>query len=179
MRAVWRYGAALLGAAVVLAALAGGLGTLLGLRLNLTESLPRGIYRTISEEPGRGSIVVVCVPPEAAELALERGYLGPGSCPGGVRGVGKVVLAVGGDVVAHRREAISVNRTPIPDSGTLTRDSRGRAIPHHTWGDYLLEPGQLWLFSPYRPNSYDSRYFGQVNASGVVSVLRPAWTWKP
>jgi conjugative transfer signal peptidase TraF len=167
---------AFLGAAGVLAALV-GLGAVFGLRLNLTESLPRGLYRTIAEEPRRGSIVVVCLPLHAAELARERGYLGPGSCPGGVRGIGKIVLATGGDVVAHREEGISVNRKPISKSPTLARDSRQRALPHYPWGDYALGSGEFWLFSPYRPNSYDSRYFGPVEASHVVSVLRPVWTW--
>ena len=176
MRVSSRYGRAFLGAAVVLAALV-SLGALLGLRLNLTESLPRGVYRTVGEAPRRGSIVVVCPPLDAAELARERGYLGPGSCPGGVRGLGKIVLAIGGDVVAHRKEGIAVNWKPIVNSGTLARDSRRRVLPHHPWGDYVLKAHELWLFSPYRPNSYDSRYFGPVDASDVVSVLRPVWTW--
>ena len=176
MRVLSRYGKAFLGLVVVLAALI-GLGALLGFRLNLTESLPRGVYRTITEEPERGSIVVVCLPLDAAELARERGYLGPGSCPAGVRGLGKMVLATGGDVVAHREEGIAVNRKPIENSRTLPRDSRQRALPHYPWGDYVLKAPELWLFSPYRPNSYDSRYFGPVHASDVVSVLRPVWTW--
>lgn len=176
MRVVSRYGGAFLGAVVVLAALV-ALGTLFGLRLNLTESLPRGVYRTIAEEPRRGSIVIVCLPMHAAELARERGYLGPGSCTGGVRGLGKIVLAIGGDVVALRREGVSVNREPILNSRTLARDSGRRPLPHYPWGNHVLEPRELWLFSPYRPNSYDSRYFGPVDASDVVSVLRPVWTW--
>ena len=176
MRVLSWYGKAFLGAAAVLAALV-ALGALLGLRLNLTESLPLGVYRTITDEPRRGSIVVVCLPVDAAELARERGYLGPGSCPGGVRGLGKIVVATGGDIVAHREGRITVNRKPIANSATLPRDSRRHALPHYPWGDYVLKAREFWLFSPYRPNSYDSRYFGPVHASDVVSVLRPVWTW--
>jgi conjugative transfer signal peptidase TraF len=176
VRVLSRFCSVFLGLVVVLAAVV-GLGALLGLRLNLTESLPRGVYRTITEEPRRGSIVVVCLPLDAAELARERGYLGPGSCPRGVRALGKMVVATGGDVVAHREEGVLVNLKPIANSGTLRRDSRRRTIPHYPWGDYVLKARELWLFSPYRPNSYDSRYFGPVDASRVVSVLRPVWTW--
>ena len=176
MRVRSRYGTAFVGLVVGFAAVV-GLGALLGVRLNLTESLPRGVYRTITEEAGRGSIVVVCLPLDAAELARERGYLGPGSCPGGVRGIGKIVLATGGDIVEHREEGIWVNWRPIANSRTLPRDSRRRALPHYPWGDYVLKARELWLFSPYRPNSYDSRYFGPVDASDLVSVLRPVWTW--
>lgn len=176
MRVASRYRAAFFGLVVGFAAVV-GLGTRLGLRLNLTASLPRGVYRTIAEEPRRGSIVVVCLPMDAAELARERGYLGPGSCPGGVRGLGKIVLATGGDLVAHREDGIEVNRKPIENSRTLPRDRRRRALPHHPWGDYVLGTREFWVFSPYRSNSYDSRYFGPVHASDVVSVVRPVWTW--
>ena len=176
MRRLPRYAKVFLGTAALLALLA-GLGAFLGLRLNLTESLPRGVYRTMEEAPRRGSIVVVCLPLDAAELARERGYLGPGSCPGGVRGLGKIVIATAGDVIAHREEGISVNRKPIANSRTLVRDSRHRALPHYPWGDHMLEAREYWLFSPYRPNSYDSRYFGPVHASRVVAVLIPLWIW--
>lgn len=156
----------------------GCLGALAGLRFNLTASLPVGIYKIAAETPRRGSIVIVCVPRAAAELARERGYLGPGSCPGGVRGLGKIVLAAAGDVVTHQPTGLLVNGRPIPNSRTLAGDWRQRPLPHHPWGDHVLDAGQFWLFSPYRPNSYDSRYFGPVHASDIGSVLKPLWTWQ-
>lgn len=163
----------LLGAGLAVA----GLGVL-GFRFNLTSSLPVGVYRVTSAAPARGSIVHVCLPPEVADFARERGYLGPGSCPGGVRPLGKQVLALGGDVVTLRPEAVQVNGVRVPRSATVARDSRGRSLPHYPWGEYQLEPGQLWLFSSYRVNAYDSRYFGPIGADRVVSVLEPVWTWR-
>src|SRR2546422_10770790 len=50
----------------------------LGLRVNLSESAPRGLYRTLIGSPTRGVWVVACVGPHAAALARSRGYLGPG-----------------------------------------------------------------------------------------------------
>lgn len=149
----------------------------LGFRFNLTPSLPPGIYRISSAPALRGAIVNVCLPQEVAEFARERGYLGPGSCESGVRPLGKLVLATGGDVVMLRPEGIRVNGTPIPRSATLRRDGRGRELPHFPWGEHRLPRGQLWLFSPYRANAYDSRYFGPVPNERVVSVLKPVWTW--
>ena len=148
-----------------------------GFRFNLTASLPVGVYRVTSEPAVRGSIVHVCLPREVAEFARERGYLGPGSCVGGVRPLGKAVLALGGDVVTLRPDGIRVNGAVVPHSATVSRDSRGRALPHYPWGEHRLESGQLWLFSPYRPNAYDSRYFGPVRTEHIVSVLEPVWTW--
>ncbi len=148
----------------------------LGFRFNLTASLPLGIYRESSDAPHRGSVVHVCLPRQVAQFARQRGYLGNGRCPAGVRPLGKVVLAVEGDVVTLEREAIRVNGAVVPNSMTVSEDSRGRAIPHYTWGEHRIEPGELWLFSPYHRNAYDSRYYGPVQASQIVSVLEPILT---
>jgi conjugative transfer signal peptidase TraF len=150
---------------------------ILGFRFNLTRSLPPGVYRVTPEAAVRGAIVNVCLPREVAEFAKARGYLGPGSCDGGVRPLRKAVLALEGDVVTLRLEGIRVNGAAVPRSATVPRDSRGRPLPHYPCGEYRLEAGELWLFSPYRPNAYDSRYFGPVKLERVVSVLKPVWTW--
>jgi conjugative transfer signal peptidase TraF len=168
-----RTHAALLGLGGTIAVLG-----LLGFRFNLTRSLPLGVYRTTAAAVARGSIVHVCLPGEAAEFARERGYLGPGSCASGVRPLGKMVLALGGDVLTLQPAGIQVNGVTVPHSATVERDSRGRALPHHPWGEYRLQPGELWLFSPCRANAYDSRYFGPVRTDWVVSGLKPVWTWR-
>ena len=162
----------LLGVGAVIALLG-----VLGFRFNLTRSLPVGVYRVTAETAGRGAIVNVCLPLEVAQFARERGYLGPGTCDGGVRPLGKAVLALEGDVVTLQSDGIRVNGAVVPRSATVPRDSRGRPLPHHPWGEYRLGVGQIWLFSPSRPNSYDSRYFGPVRLDDIVSVLTPVWTW--
>jgi conjugative transfer signal peptidase TraF len=158
----------LLGIGVVTALLG-----VLGFRFNLTRSLPVGVYRVTPEPAVRGAIVNVCLPREVAEFARKRGYLGPGLCDGGVRPLGKAVLALEGDVVMLRPDGIRVNGIAVPRSATVSRDSRSRPLPHYPWGEYRLEVGELWLYSPYRPNAYDSRYFGPVKREHVVFVLKP------
>ena len=145
----------------------------LGVRFNLTGSLPLGIYLVSSEAPSRGSIVHVCLQGDAAEFARQRGYLGPGTCDSGVRPLGKIVLAIEGDVVTNERESVLVNGKRVANSETIIEDSRGRALPHHAWGEHRMRAGELWLFSPYHRNAYDSRYFGPIERSQVVSALRP------
>ena len=75
-----------------------------GLRFNPTPSLPKGIYRIVSGAPApkdfvRGELVSFCLEGEFAELALERGYLEPGSCPSGLRPLLKRLAGLPGDVV--------------------------------------------------------------------------------
>jgi conjugative transfer signal peptidase TraF len=147
-----------------------------GFRFNVTASLPLGVYRQIPARVARGSIVHVCLAREAAEVARKRGYLGPGDCPGGVRSLGKIVLAMEGDIVTHQPVEILINGEPVANSTTATVDSRGRELPHHPWGEHQLRRGELWLFSPHLRNAYDSRYFGPVQRAQVISVLQPIWT---
>ena len=146
---------------------------LLGFRFNLSPSLPVGVYRVTPEPPVPGSVVHACLPHDVAEFARARGYLGPGACAGNTRPIGKVVLAAAGDVVTVSREALQVNAVPVPDSRTASEDSRGRPLPHHGWGEHRLGPDELWLFSLSHQNAYDSRYFGPVRMSDVISVLQP------
>lgn len=155
-----------------------GLCTTAGLRLNVSRSLPLGLYQIVGDRSTvqTGSVVIVCLPGEWTRFARERRILGPGRCKGGSYGLGKIVLAAGGDTVDIRDAGLVVNGERIPNSRVLERDSRGRSVPHHPWGTYLLEPDQLWLFSPYHATSFDSRYFGPLTRSHVRAVVRPVLT---
>ena len=149
-------------------------------RLNRSPSLPRGLYLQIfrawrARPPARGDLVLACAPPPAAELARHRGYLGDGPCAAGTAGgaqpLGKLVLAIGGDEVTLGDSGLSVNGRPIAASRPLTRDTLGRPIEHQPFGRRRLAPGQLWLFAPYHPRSYDSRYFGPVPLAAAEGLV--------
>jgi conjugative transfer signal peptidase TraF len=144
------------------------------LRLNLSTSLPPGLYRLspLRRPPRPGDLVLACPPPAAAALARRRGYLGPGSCPGGTHPLGKLVLAAAGDRVELTAAAIVVNGHRLPATPSAPADARGRPLPHPPAGTYLLRAGDLWLFAPH-PRSFDSRYFGPVAASEVRGLLHP------
>ena len=157
-------------------ALAGVLLMYSGLRFQLTPSLPRGLYREVEGTAARGAIVIVCLPTPATLFALDRGYLWPGDCDAGGVPIGKVILAVAGDTIALGSEGITVNNLPVPNSRPVERDRQGRPLKHYPFGRYLLGQRELWLFSPHHPLSFDSRYFGPVHDSSVVSRLAPVWT---
>jgi type IV secretory pathway protease TraF len=50
-----------------------------GLRLNLTGSLPVGLYLASHGVPGRGATVLVCLPSGVAAFAKVRGYVPQGA----------------------------------------------------------------------------------------------------
>jgi conjugative transfer signal peptidase TraF len=168
----WAAAGVVLGAAALL-----GLG-----RFNTSPSLPRGLYIEVprgwlEREPVRGDLVLACAPAAGAELARRRGYLGGGPCgagaAGGAAALGKLVLAAAGDEVAFGAGGLVVNGRAVAASRPLPRDSAGRPLAHAPFGRCRVAPGELWLFAPYHPRSYDSRYFGPVPAAAVRGWLVP------
>ena len=148
----------------------------LGLRINLSASAPRGLYRAALGTPQRGMWVAACVSTDAAALGLSRGYLRPGPCPGGAEPVLKPVVAVAGDVVELSPHGIAVNGTSLAESASASVDSNERPLAHATWGRHVVGADELWLVSTRVPNSWDSRYLGPFLMSQVRAIARPVWT---
>jgi conjugative transfer signal peptidase TraF len=144
-------------------------------RLNVSPSVPLGLYRTVDQPVVRGGLVVACVPLAAARLARERSYLAGGSCPGKVQPTLKRVGALPGDTINLGPGAVTVNGHSLPGSATVSLDSRGRPLPHAPWGSSVVAPGEVWLLTTDSPRSWDSRYFGPVPVD-QVRVARPLLT---
>ena len=117
------------------------------LRVNWTESMPRGIHQRVRPAVERGAWVAVCLESDAAELARERGYVIDGSCPSGLTPVFKRVVGIPGDRIRIARDWRRGERSGR--SGQRTEGSRlagagarahggGRDRPH---GGPLLRDG--------------------------------------
>jgi conjugative transfer signal peptidase TraF len=144
---------------------------ILSLWINLSPSLPLGVYRPTGAPVTRGAIVVVCLPLAIGRFARERGYLGYGPCPGNVERLGKRVAAVAGDTVETGAEGVRINGFLIPASRRLERDSRGRLLPV-TARRTVVRPGELFLLATDNRRSFDSRYFGPVAVTDGIVVER-------
>ena len=152
-----------------------GAPRLLPLAWNRSPSLPRGLYLRARGGYAPGTLVLACLPEARATAARQRGYLDPGTCPGGASPVGKIVLAAGPDVVDFGADGLRRHGVPVPGSGPVSVDSAGRPLGHVPFGRYRLAPGEFWLYSPYHPRSFDSRYFGPLRQSDLRSTLVPVW----
>ena len=151
-----------------------GLYAASGLRLNLTSSMPVGLYVSTRGPLAHGSIVLTCLPDDVTREAMIRGYLPlGGSCPHGAMPVGKPVLALSGDTVVVTATAIVLNGVPVPNSGSLSWDRNGRPLPVLQRGVYYVSLGELWLVSTHSPFSFDSRYFGAVKTAQIRGHVRP------
>jgi conjugative transfer signal peptidase TraF len=148
-----------------------------GLRVNHTESFPRGVYQRISKAPERGDLVLVD-PPDAPRfrMALERGYLSPGILRP-FEPMLKRLVAVEGDVVTIDDSGVIVNGRRLENSKPMPVDGDDRPLPVLRLHDHRLSPGEVLLMSDYSPISFDSRYFGPIPRARIRSVVRPVWTW--
>ena len=128
-----------------------------GLRLQVTDSMPRGLYQLHEGGPLQiGDMVSFCLPPgEFAALALDRGYLQASNlCPSGVRPLVKRVAGLPGD---------TVDTASLP---ILPADSFNRPLAS-ALSDGVIPDGFGLVLAPHG-GSFDSRYFGLV----PLSILR-------
>jgi conjugative transfer signal peptidase TraF len=157
------------------AALAG----LLGARVNTTGSYPPGLYWMTGEAAHKGVLVIACPPyVEAVAEGFRRGYIGAGFCPGGYGYVIKKIVGLPGDQVTITGQGVSVNGETIPNSTPRTTDTEGKPMPFRE-AAYTLGKAQVLLMSDYSPKSFDGRYFGPANLTGIKGVLRPVFTMEP
>jgi conjugative transfer signal peptidase TraF len=146
------------------------------LRFNLSPCVPRGVYYLKAGEAARpGELVLACPPAGAAELALRRHYLLPGSCPGGTKPIGKLVAAVAGDTLDLELGGITVNGQALSSTVTLAFDSEGRPLPQQAVGERRVAAGKVWVLSAHL-HSFDSRYFGPISSGQIVGTMTPLIT---
>ena len=147
-----------------------------GIRINITSSLPRGFY-IVSESPS-ANLIEFCPEGEASTISIERRYRTPGgSCPDGGSPLLKPIAAVFGDRVEVTSHGIQVNGKLIPNSLGQLKDHRGRTLKPWPNGQYIVPAGSLWVVSGFNGWSFDSRYFGPIRCSLVRHRLRPLWTF--
>jgi conjugative transfer signal peptidase TraF len=150
----------------------------LGARLNVTRSIPLGLYWSSTKPAEKGDYVLVC-PPQVGVMAegLQRGYLAAGFCPGGYGYLMKQVVGMANDAVSIRDQGVSVNGVLLPFSAPLARDGAGRPLPRFQAADFVIGNSEVLLMSGTSPTSFDGRYFGPLNRSQIQSVIVPVLTW--
>jgi type IV secretory pathway protease TraF len=63
--------------------------------INLTPSLPRGLYRVTRLRVRPGAVVTFCLPPEIARRRDLGKWIAPGRCPGRKAPLSKRIVAIG------------------------------------------------------------------------------------
>ncbi len=145
---------------------------LLGVRINVTPSIPLGLYVRTSGAPDVGLIAEFCPTGMSAhESARYRGF-GLG-CSDWAIPLLKPVVAKEGDEVEFGPGGIAVNGLALPNTAPRDYDGSGRPLRGWTADRARVEAGYVVVASTYHPGSYDSRYFGPIPSSRLRSCLRP------
>lgn len=147
-----------------------------GLLINVTPSMPFGLYIEDHRTIGRGDVVSMCLAEPHKTLAIRMGYIreGGSGCKG-VNSLIKEVIALPGDDVVLKDDYIIVNKQKYLFP-TKYIDSHGRKLQVYPRGVYSNTSG-YWTIGVNDKNSWDSRYFGPVEKRGILNKLRPLITW--
>jgi conjugative transfer signal peptidase TraF len=143
-----------------------------GVRIVVTDSVPRGAYKRDTKAVARrGDYVFVCLPPAVVADAMRRNAVafplaggGRGDCAGGIVPLVKRVVALSGDVVEFSDRGVAIAGQMLPDSGVVNA-----RVEHFPFGRYELGAGQAWVLG--RGRSWDSRFFGTVAIDAVATPL--------
>lgn len=150
------------------------LAAALGFRLNVTGSMPVGIYRTAArpQQFKRGMLVEACAPRGAGRFGMSRDYISAGPCPDGSEPLLKRVVAVAGDTVGESDQGVVVGRALLANSKPLHQDLAGRPLRPWRFGSIMLPRCTIWLQSE-SARGWDSRYWGPVQTQNVLAVVTP------
>jgi len=91
----------------------------------------------------------------------------PGSQP-----VIKKVAGVPNDFIEINSLGISVNGESVANTAQRRKDSSGNRLADY-YLSRALKHGEVLLVSNYSSISWDSRYFGPVPASSILSPVKP------
>jgi len=134
---------------------------------NPSPSEPVGLYRLMRASPAAGRLVAFKVPAPGRAYATQHiGYVMRG-------GILKEIAAGPGSTICEHDGGIFIGGQRR--GAVAVRDRMGTLLPHWS-GCIRLAHGELFAFSDRIPNSFDSRYYGPVQASDVMGVYAPVWT---
>ena len=136
---------------------------------NASRSVPVGLYQVIQASPRVGDLAVLRLPSAIGTLAARRGYL-PRSAY-----LLKPIAAIVGDRVCRSGTRIFV-RDRFAGLAQIV-DSTGSTMP--AWhGCRTLRTGEVFVLADH-PASFDSRYFGPLDATSIVGRAVLLWPHHP
>lgn len=144
-----------------------------GMWINLTSSMPPGIYLEKKGEIHRNDYVISCLPSNAAKLGQERRYVGYGNCHLHTAPVGKKMVARAGDHAQIDKDGIRVNGKLLRNTEPSLFDAQKRNLKHFEL-KRKLEDNEV-LLAVEKKNSFDARYFGPSSVADIRSTVEPLY----
>lgn len=136
---------------------------------NASPSVPVGLYQVIQASPYVGDLAALRLPAAIATLAARRGYLRRSAY------LLKPIAAIVGDRVCRFGTGVFVRDRFVGLAQIV--DSAGNAMP--AWrGCRSLRTGEVFVLAD-DPASFDSRYFGALDATSIVGRAVLLWPHHP
>ena len=138
--------------------------------LNVSKSMPRGLYlRVLSENFKVGDVVVYEPTDDVVAFMRERGWLKEDHEPIPFL---KYIGALPGDTYSTQNHIFSINGAYIGE--ILDRDGKGQALPKLSQS---LHKVSLHTFLPLSndPRGFDGRYTGCVPMDRIMAKAIPIW----
>ena len=135
------------------------------LTINVSASVPRGVYWHPAQPAPltRGTLVLV------PRTTVGRAWW---QFPAMLMRLLKPVAGIAGDRVCVRPEGVWVNEEPY---GAVYTVRRGRSLPV-IWGCHVVQAGEVFVATKM-PGSLDGRYLGMTRVSDTTVVV-PLWLWE-
>ena len=132
--------------------------------LNVSPSLPLGLYRRVRAPVRPGALIAFAVPKSGR--AYTRDHM-----PDRLRtSILKPVAAGPGAQICVQADQLTIDSRAV--AIIASRDHQGRHLPH--WeGCRVLAEGEVFTLSTRISNSFDSRYFGPVGRADILGVYAP------
>lgn len=147
----------------------------LNIWINVSPSIPYGIYKKVEKYPQKDDYILFCLDNEIAKLTADRHYVTTGNCAFQSAPIGKKVVAAQGDLVKIDGDGIEINGVLLTDSRPSEYDNLKRRMPEFSMHRYL--DNDEFIVASDKKNSYDSRYFGIVKGKqikGVIETIIPS-----
>ena len=144
-----------------------------GPRVNLSPSVPVGLYMYVPGAVHRSDFAQACLPDALARYAYAKHIIFTGgACANGSEPLVKVVAGLPGDVVTVARD-IKIDGRPWPLSTIRNVDSLGRRVDLRlARGTFVVQPNHVLLLG-LNPRSWDGRYFGALPSSAITGRWFP------
>ena len=150
---------------------------LLGFRLVLQESMPKGIYKRVSGTPEIENPVIIKLSAVWSEYSLARGYVEPHVFEDREQNAVKWLVGAEGDLVSIKQEGVRVNGKLLALSAQRQKDSKGRLMPDFHMEERKLGEGEYVVLSHLLERGFDSRYYGVLTSENILSKARIAYTF--
>ena len=141
-----------------------------GYRINITTSLPPGIWKinTNYTEIKKGDYIWFRPSQKIINLSIEKGLF---SKPIPFL---KQVIGRPGDVYRFENNALVLNDCKLKKIIRKEIGSKGLAMP-------MIPPGKVprnhYFVITSHPLSFDSRYFGPVAGNNIIGIAKPIFVW--